>query len=278
MKRSSWIEGITSAIGSGEALASEVREELSDLDAPLFEAWNLGENILLAWTQDLAERCFLAVRQVLLARLRAGVYEDSAHLEYIAGELESGIWLIRLLPLANVFRLFPRLVHDLAQQQGKEVELAIEGDDTAADKRILEEMKDPLMHILGNSVGHGIEPPICRLRSPPCGCSSWRSTAIPTGCRLSACWSRACSQPRTCSASRGTMPPCTGMGADGAQGMLAIARAGGLTIAQDEASSIVFGMPKQAIAAGAARYVLALDEIAPALIDVANGVAPQART
>ena len=70
----------------------------------------------------------------------------------------------------------------------------------------------------------------------------------------------------------------TGMGSDGAQGMLAITRAGGLTIAQDEASSIVFGMPKQAILAGAARHVLALDQIAPALIDVVSGVGPQART
>ena len=62
MKRSSWIESITSTIGSIEALASEAREELSTLDALLFDAWNLGENILLAWTQDRTERRFLAVR------------------------------------------------------------------------------------------------------------------------------------------------------------------------------------------------------------------------
>ncbi len=67
----------------------------------------------------------------------------------------------------------------------------------------------------------------------------------------------------------------TGMGADGAQGMLAIARAGGLTIAQDEASSIVFGMPKQAIQMGAARHILPLDQIAPALISAAAGYASE---
>jgi two-component system chemotaxis response regulator CheB len=58
----------------------------------------------------------------------------------------------------------------------------------------------------------------------------------------------------------------TGMGRDGVAGMLAIAQAGGTTIAQDEKSSIVFGMPKEAIAANAARYVLPLTKIAPALL------------
>ena len=58
----------------------------------------------------------------------------------------------------------------------------------------------------------------------------------------------------------------TGMGRDGVEGMLAIAQAGGATIAQDEESSIVFGMPKEAIKANAARYVLPLSKIAPALV------------
>jgi len=66
----------------------------------------------------------------------------------------------------------------------------------------------------------------------------------------------------------------TGMGRDGAQGLGAIARAGGLTIAQDAASSIVFGMPRAAIEAGAAHLVLPLDRIAPALIRIACGEHP----
>ena len=63
----------------------------------------------------------------------------------------------------------------------------------------------------------------------------------------------------------------TGMGQDGATGMLEIARAGGTTIAQDEESSVVFGMPKRAIELGAARYVLPLVEIGPALCTMVNG-------
>jgi two-component system chemotaxis response regulator CheB len=69
----------------------------------------------------------------------------------------------------------------------------------------------------------------------------------------------------------------TGMGSDGAQGMLDITRAGGLTIAQDEESSVVFGMPKRAIELGGARHVLPLDQIGPALCGLAAGNALRAR-
>ena len=62
----------------------------------------------------------------------------------------------------------------------------------------------------------------------------------------------------------------TGMGRDGVDGLHAISQAGGVTIAQDEESSIVFGMPKQAIEEGAARYVLPLHRIAPALTKLLN--------
>lgn len=70
----------------------------------------------------------------------------------------------------------------------------------------------------------------------------------------------------------------TGMGQDGAQGMLDIARARGFTIAQDEESSVVFGMPRRAIELGAARHVLPLDQIGPALCGLAASNAPRART
>ena len=72
----------------------------------------------------------------------------------------------------------------------------------------------------------------------------------------------------------------TGMGRDGAEGMADIAAAGGVTIAQDEASSVVYGMPREAVALGAVQQVLPLEQIAPALAALANsrlrrGRAPQ---
>ncbi|OQX48879.1 MAG: hybrid sensor histidine kinase/response regulator, partial [Candidatus Sedimenticola endophacoides] len=94
-----------------------------------------------------------------LGHLQTTSAEDNARLEAVTSKLEGGIRTVRLLPFSTVFNLFPRMIRDIARAQDKEVELLIEGGDTTADKRILEEMKDPLMHMLRNCVSHGIEPP-----------------------------------------------------------------------------------------------------------------------
>lgn len=95
----------------------------------------------------------------LVNQFRDTAYEDTARLDIVVNELESGIRTLRLLPLSTIFNLFPRMVRDLAKQQSKEVNLIVEGGETRADKRILEEMKDPLMHMIRNAIDHGIETP-----------------------------------------------------------------------------------------------------------------------
>ncbi|MGB6014660.1 MAG: hybrid sensor histidine kinase/response regulator [Nodosilinea sp.] len=100
----------------------------------------------------------------LVSQLSSALYEDTTRLDMITDGLEEGIRTLRLLPLSTIFNLFPRLVRDLARQEGKQVELVIEGGDTRADKRILEEMKDPLLHMIRNAIDHGIETPADRLR------------------------------------------------------------------------------------------------------------------
>ena len=92
------------------------------------------------------------------------IFDDSARLESTVHLLEDQVRSIRLLPLSTVFALFPRMVRDLAKEQGKEAELVIEGGDISVDKRILEEMKDPLMHLIRNAIDHGIEAPAERER------------------------------------------------------------------------------------------------------------------
>lgn len=74
-----------------------------------------------------------------------------------------------LLPFATLLDLFPKLIRDLSREQGKDVELVIRGGEVEMDKRFLEEMKDPLIHLLRNCLDHGIEKPELRARAhkPP---------------------------------------------------------------------------------------------------------------
>jgi two-component system chemotaxis sensor kinase CheA len=87
------------------------------------------------------------------------LHEDSEKLQVLTQQIAEGVRNARLLPLSTLFALFPRMVRDIAQQESKQVELVIAGGATSADKWIIEQLKDPLMHILRNAVHHGIEPP-----------------------------------------------------------------------------------------------------------------------
>ncbi|QJC56198.1 Chemotaxis protein CheA [Polaromonas vacuolata] len=75
----------------------------------------------------------------------------------IAEEMQSAIMQVCMMPMSNVFQRFPRLVRDLAHKLDKQVQLVLEGEATEADKNIIESLADPLMHIVRNSLDHGIE-------------------------------------------------------------------------------------------------------------------------
>jgi len=120
----------------------------------------------------------------LVYQLKNAASEDTARLESVSHELESGIKILRLLPLSTIFNLFPRMARDLAKQQGKEVNLVIEGGETTADKRILEEIKDPLLHILRNAIDHGIETPQERESQGKPSTATIRLSGYKTGSRI----------------------------------------------------------------------------------------------
>lgn len=88
--------------------------------------------------------------------------EDTLHLSWVTDGMETGIRALRLLPASTLLDQFPRMVHDLSQQQNKKVDLNLLGGDMVVDKRIVEEMKAPLMHLLRNAVDHGLENPAQR--------------------------------------------------------------------------------------------------------------------
>jgi two-component system, chemotaxis family, sensor kinase CheA len=105
----------------------------------------------------------------VIAQLKNATYDDTARLEIVSNDLESGIRTLRLMPMSTIFGLFPRSVRDIAKQLGKDVHLVVEGGDTPADKQILEAMKAPLSHLVRNAIDHGIESPEERQRQgkPP---------------------------------------------------------------------------------------------------------------
>ncbi|NPA12212.1 MAG: hybrid sensor histidine kinase/response regulator [Epsilonproteobacteria bacterium] len=77
----------------------------------------------------------------------------------VTTDLQIAVMKTRMLPIGKVFNKFPRLVRDLARELGKKVKLIIEGEETELDKSIIEEIGDPLVHMIRNAVDHGIEPP-----------------------------------------------------------------------------------------------------------------------
>ena len=95
----------------------------------------------------------------LISTFKKAIGSDSSRLDLVTTALESGVKQLRLMPLSTIFNLFPRMVRDLSKTQSKEINFAIEGGDLLLDKRLLEEIKDPLMHLIRNAIDHGIETP-----------------------------------------------------------------------------------------------------------------------
>jgi len=92
----------------------------------------------------------------------ADVLAVSEEIERLTGALRENSMSIRMLPIRGTFERFRRLVHDLARDLHKQVDLTFEGADTELDKTVIDQLTDPLMHLIRNSMDHGIEPPNAR--------------------------------------------------------------------------------------------------------------------
>lgn len=104
-----------------------------------------------------------------VAHLRRGAEQDQLAVGKLVDDLLANSKKLLMLPVATLTAGYPKLVRDLSRELGKDVDLVIRGDDVQVDKRILEEMKDPLTHVLRNAIDHGIESPEARRRAgkPP---------------------------------------------------------------------------------------------------------------
>ena len=112
----------------------------------------LGKNRLLKIYDDVEERY---EGEKFLEELNQVV----SSISLVTTDLQIAVMKTRMLPVSKVFNKFPRLVRDLARELNKEIELVTTGEDTELDKSIVEEIGDPLVHMIRNSCDHGIEPP-----------------------------------------------------------------------------------------------------------------------
>jgi len=93
------------------------------------------------------------------------LHEASSALGRVANDLQEGVMKVRMLPIGQLFSRYPRLIRQLAQESEKRVHLEISGEETELDKMVIEEVSDPLVHLLRNAVDHGIENPNERRRT-----------------------------------------------------------------------------------------------------------------
>ncbi len=104
----------------------------------------------------------LVIAQSRLSQLAGGsadilLRSVSEDVERLSGELRDTMMVLRMVPIAQLFGRFRRLIHDLARETGKQIELETEGESTEVDKAVIERLADPLIHLVRNSCDHGLE-------------------------------------------------------------------------------------------------------------------------
>jgi two-component system, chemotaxis family, sensor kinase CheA len=116
----------------------------------------VGELVI---TQAMLSQLGAQIDGPLAEKLRAGLTQ----LERNMRVLQESVMRVRMLPINVVFSRFPRMVRDLAQRLGKQIDLKLTGEQTELDKTVLEKIGDPLVHLIRNSIDHGIEQPEARI-------------------------------------------------------------------------------------------------------------------
>ncbi|MBI5472715.1 MAG: chemotaxis protein CheA [Ignavibacteriae bacterium] len=150
---------VAPVISSAKA-ESTIRVDVNRLDGlmNLVGELVLGRNRLSQIAEQVAERDENSPYSKDLA-------ETSSQIDLITTELQMAVMKTRMVPVSKVFNKLPRLVRDLCKETGKDINLEMFGEDTELDKSIIEELNDPLVHILRNSSDHGVEPQEDRTRA-----------------------------------------------------------------------------------------------------------------
>lgn len=149
-----------------EQRANEMRT-LQQQSLELWQSWSRVKQALSAYTAgeslEIAEDEINLLDGLLADHRRAvttfskGYTEDVSRISLVVNDLQEQGMRLRMLPANTIFQTFPRAMRDLAKQFRKEIDFILEGGDTELDKKVLEEINDPLVHIMRNAVDHGVE-------------------------------------------------------------------------------------------------------------------------
>ena len=144
---------------AGDASAQTMRVDVRKLD----ELINLIGELVLERNRLVQLSRDLNAKRVSMDELDSSFSQSTSRLSFITEELQTAGLKTRMVPIDTVFRKFPRLVRDVADSLNKEVELLVRGQETELDKTIVESIGDPLVHLVRNSLDHGLELPDVRV-------------------------------------------------------------------------------------------------------------------
>jgi two-component system chemotaxis sensor kinase CheA len=174
------------ARGRAGGAPDTIRVEVSRLNAlmDLVGELVLGRNRLLQLISDMRAAHRSASGDADAHRfedLLRELDEASDQVDFTTTELQSAVMRTRMVQIGQVFGKFPRVVRDLSREFDKDIELVVEGEDTELDKSLVEEIGDPLVHLIRNAADHGIEPPEVRKKNGKDPCGRIRLTAAHEG-------------------------------------------------------------------------------------------------
>ncbi|MBP1773709.1 MAG: cheA [Holophagaceae bacterium] len=135
--------------------------------AKLEQFMNIVAELIISKTMisHLVERLVPQVNGHPAAAVAKELAHASVYLDHVSKEIQASVLGIRMVPVKTIFSKFPRMLRDLAKASGKKIDLQMAGEDTEIDKSIIEELGDPMIHLIRNSADHGIESPEARLKA-----------------------------------------------------------------------------------------------------------------
>ncbi len=158
-------EGMIQAKLAGNQRAAELRE-IEDALTSWKTEWEKWKTVSSTQQGEMPEWATTRLQMISkkVSSVSRSFTQDQRALHHMIDDHLDAMKQVLMLPVSTLVEIFPRLVRDIGRDQGKEIDLAIRGADIEIDKRILEEIKDPLIHLVRNCVDHGIEQPIERQR------------------------------------------------------------------------------------------------------------------